>query len=71
MGVDRRSAGPSFGIKLAAGLVFIGFGRYNSRTWYDAAGNYCLPLTIFRYDAFEELCYYDNYYDPPLMAGPV
>jgi len=35
----------------------------------DAADRHGLPLTIFRYDAFEELCCYDNYYDPPLMAG--
>jgi hypothetical protein len=29
----------------------------------------CLPFTIFRYDATEELCCFNNYYDPPLMAG--
>ena len=27
--------------------------------------------SYFRYDAYEVLCCFNNYYDPPLMAGYV
>src|SRR5688500_3412470 len=69
MGMGRSAAGPSPRIKGLRGLCLLTRAATILKLDRDAASNHCLPLTIFRYDAFKELCCYDNYYDPPLTAG--